>query len=111
MDNLALAPTMKRLTVWLDRAWQPAGFVSKQYDGAPFGRCYVSIDPNAPAVNMPPPTRNRIHLCGAEPGLRPEGLAQLVEQFTAAGVSTIFRLAQPGPGHGHGPRLARAGGI
>ncbi len=81
MDDLALASTMKRLSAWLDRAWQPAGFVSKQYDGAPFGRCYVSIDPDR-QINMPPRNWNRVHLCGAEPGLRPEGLARLIEQFT-----------------------------
>ena len=46
MDSLALAQTMKRLTVWLDCACQPVGFVQKQYDDAPFGRAYVCIDPN-----------------------------------------------------------------
>ena len=96
MDDLALALTMKRLTVWLDQAWQPAGFVSKQYDGAPFGRCYVGIDPNRQS-QYASGNRNRIHLCGAEPGLRPEGLAQLVDQFTAAGVTRFFVWLSPSP--------------
>ena len=110
MDNLALALTMKRLAVWLDRACQPEGFVQKQHDGAPFGHCYVTIDP-ARQAQYASANWNRIHLCGAEPGLRPEGLARLIEQFTAAGVKPVLRLAQPGAGHGHGPRLARAGGF
>jgi GNAT superfamily N-acetyltransferase len=96
MDNLTLALTMKRLAVWLDRAWQPAGFVSKQYDGAPFGRCYVSIDPSRQA-QYASANRNRVHLCGTEPGLRPEGLARLIEQFTAAGVTRFFAWLSPGP--------------
>ena len=96
MDNLTLALTMKPLAIWLDRAWQPAGFVSKQYDGAPFGRCYVSIDPSRQA-QYASANRNRVHLCGAEPGLRPEGLARLIEQFTAAGVTRFFVWLSPGP--------------
>jgi GNAT superfamily N-acetyltransferase len=96
MDDLTLASTMKRVTVWLDQAWQPAGFVSKQYDGAPFGRCHVSIDPNRQG-QYASGNRNRVHLCGAEPGLRGEGLAQLVGQFTAAGITRFFVWLSPGP--------------
>ena len=96
MDSLALAQTMKRLAIWLDRAWQPAGFVATQYDGAPFGRCYVTIDPQR-QQQQASANRNRVHLCGAEPGLRPEGLARLIEQFTAAGVERFFVWLSPGP--------------
>ena len=96
MDNLALALTMKRLAAWLDRAWQPAGFVSKQYDGAPFGRCYVTIDPGRQA-QYASANWNRVHLCGAEPGLRPEGLTRLIDEFTAAGVKRFFVWLSPGP--------------
>ena len=96
MDNFTLASTMKRLVVWLDRAWQPEGFVSKQYDGAPFGRCYATIDPSRQA-QYASANWNRIYLCGAEPGLDPEGLAQLIEQFTAAGVKRLFAWLSPGP--------------
>jgi hypothetical protein len=34
MDPLALASTMKRLAVWLDRNCQPDGFIQQCYDGA-----------------------------------------------------------------------------
>ena len=67
-----------------------------QYDGAPFGRCYVSIDPNRQS-QYASGNRNRVHLCGAEPGLRSEGLARLVDQFTAAGVTRFFVWLSPGP--------------
>jgi GNAT superfamily N-acetyltransferase len=96
MNDLAFALMMKRLTVWLDQAWQPAGFVSKQYDGAPFGRCYLSIDPNRQS-QYASANSNRVHLCGAEPGLRPEGLARMIEQYTAADVERFFVWLSPGP--------------
>lgn len=96
MDNLTLALTMKRLAAWLDRAWQPPGFIAKQYDGDPFGRCYVTIDPERQGPYASG-NRNRIHLCGAEPGLRPEGFARLVDDFTSAGVKRFFVWLSPGP--------------
>ncbi len=96
MDALELALTMKRLTVWLDRACQPAGFVQKQYDGPPFGRCYVSIDPGRQAQTASA-NWNRIHLCGAEPGLTPEGIEQLIDRYRAAGVNRFFAWLSPGP--------------
>src|SRR5262245_17530080 len=96
MDKLALASTMKRLAVWLDRNCQPEGFIQQCYDGAPFGSAYVTIDPSQQG-----PTAsgnwNRIRLCGSEPGLTDEGLAQLCEQFTAAGVQRFFVWVSPGP--------------
>jgi GNAT superfamily N-acetyltransferase len=96
MNSLALALTMKRLAIWLDRAWQPAGFVSKQYDGAPFGRCYVSIDPSR-QNQYASGNWSRVYLCGAEQGLRAEGLALLIDEFTAAGVKRFFVWLSPGP--------------
>jgi GNAT superfamily N-acetyltransferase len=96
MDILTLALTMKRLAVWLDGNCQPAGFVQRCYDSAPFGGAYVTIDASrqGPAASA---NWNRIHLCGAEPGLTPEGLARLTEQFTAAGVLRFFVWLSPGP--------------
>jgi len=96
MDSLALASTMKRLAAWVDHACQPAGFVQKHYDGAPFGRCYVSIDP-ARQAQYASANWNRVHLCGAEPGLRPEGLVRLIDEFTSAGVTRFFVWLSPGP--------------
>ena len=96
MDSLTLALALKRLTPWLDRACQPAGFIQKHYDEAPFGRCYVSIDPDRQA-QYASANWNRLHLCGAEQGLRPEGLTRLIEQFTSAGVTRFFAWVSPGP--------------
>jgi GNAT superfamily N-acetyltransferase len=96
MDDVTLALRMKRLTAWLDRTWQPAGFVVKQYDGVPFGRCYMSIDPSRQA-QYASANQNRVHLCGAEPGLRRDGLARLIDEYTAAGVKRFFVWLSPGP--------------
>jgi len=96
MDKLILASKMKRLNTWLDTRWQPAGFVCRQYAGAPFGEAYVTIDPDrqAPQASF---NHNRVYLCGAEPGLRPEGLQQLIGMFRDAGVRRFFVWLSPGP--------------
>jgi len=96
MDSSALASKLKRLAVWFDRNCQPAGFIQRCHDRAPFGGAYVTIDPGrqGPAASG---NWNRIHLCGAEPGLTPDGLSRLTEQFTAAGVRQFFVWLSPGP--------------
>ena len=96
MDSLALASKMRRLAVWIDRNCQPAGFSQRCYSGAPFGGCYVSIDPNRQGPYASG-NWNRIHLCGTEPGLSPDGLSRLAEQFTDAGVRRFFVWLSPGP--------------
>jgi hypothetical protein len=96
MDKFALSSRMKRLNIWLDSQWQPAGVVRRQYAGAPFGDAYITIDSGrqAPQASF---NHNRVHLCGAEPGLRPEGLQQLIGTFQAAGVRRFFVWLSPGP--------------
>jgi N-acetylglutamate synthase-like GNAT family acetyltransferase len=89
MDILALASKMRQLAVWIDRNCQPAGFIQHCYSGAPFGNCYVSIDPNRQGPYASG-NWNRIHLCGTEPGLSPDGLSRLTEQFSDAGVRRFF---------------------
>src|SRR5262245_16841572 len=96
MDETALSLKMKRLTCWLDAKCQAAGFVQRQFDGAPFGQCYVTVDRDrqgsAASFN-----RNRVHLCGKEPGLEADGLDRLIELFTAQGVNRFFVWLSPGP--------------
>jgi hypothetical protein len=96
MDATALPLKMKRLARWLDEKCQPEGFMQRQYDGPPFGECYVTVDPGrqGPAASF---NRNRVHLCGTEPGLEPEGLDRLIELFAAAGVARFFVWLSPGP--------------
>ena len=96
MDSLALASKMRRLAVWIDRNCQPAGFIQRCHSGAPFGGCYVSIDPNRQGPYASG-NWNRIHLCGTEAGLSPDGLSRLAEQFTDAGVHRFFVWLSPGP--------------
>jgi GNAT superfamily N-acetyltransferase len=96
MDEIALSLQMKRLAHWLDLRCQPDGFMQRQFDGAPFGHCYVTMDRerqgSAASFN-----RNRVHMCGKEPGLEPGGLNRLIELFTAAGVTRFFVWLSPGP--------------
>jgi GNAT superfamily N-acetyltransferase len=96
MDEITLSLKLKRLAVWLDSRCQSDSRVRKQFDGAPFGSCYVTVDParqgSAASANL-----NRVYLCGTEAGLQPEGLDHLIELFTAAGVKRFFVWLSPGP--------------
>src|SRR5262245_15558449 len=96
MDSLALASKMRRLAVWIDRNCQTASLIQRCYSGAPFGGCYVSIDPSRQGPHASG-NWNRIHLCGTEPGLSPDGLSRLAEQFSDAGVRRFFVWLSPGP--------------
>jgi hypothetical protein len=55
MDKIGLSLKLKRLAVWLDSRCQPDSLVQKQFHGAPFGSCYVTIDPGL--LPMRSPTR------------------------------------------------------
>lgn len=97
MDQIALSSRMKRLYAWLDDRCQPEGFIRRHFRGAPCGEGYVTIDRDrqGPAASF---NLNRVYLCGAEPGLQPEGLDRFVDLFTAAGVKRFFVWLGPGPG-------------
>jgi hypothetical protein len=96
MDKSALALQMRRLAVWLDRCCQPEGLVRRQFACPPFGSCYLTIDParQGPFASS---NYNRVHMCGAEPGLEPDGIERLIQQFKAAGVKRFFIWLSPGP--------------
>jgi hypothetical protein len=68
MDKIGLSLKMRRLAAWLDTRCRPDGLIRKQFHGAPFGGCYVTIDPGrqAPYASA---NLNRVHLCGAEAGM------------------------------------------
>ena len=96
MDEIALALKMKRLARWIDSKCQPDGFAQRQFDTAPFGQCYVTTDRDrqGPTASF---NRNRVYICGKEPGFEPDGLNRLIELFTAAGVDRFFVWLGPGP--------------
>ena len=96
MNETALALKMKPLMRWLDSRCQPDDFTQRQFDAAPFGQCYVTMDPDrqGPAASF---NRNRVYMCGKEPGLEPDGLTGLIELFTGAGVDRFFAWLSPGP--------------
>jgi N-acetylglutamate synthase-like GNAT family acetyltransferase len=96
MDSIALSLKMKRLSIWLDRQCETQERIRKHFDSAPFGNCYVTMD----AARQGPfasGNSNRVHLCGAEPGLEPASLDHLIELFTTAGVKRFFVWLSPGP--------------
>src|SRR4051812_29472822 len=84
MDPIALSLKMKRLVRWLDDRCQD-NLVRRQFDGPPFGRCYVTIDPerqgNVASINL-----NRVYLWGNEAGLDVGSFAQFIDLFAASGV-------------------------
>ena len=96
MDKIALSPKMKRLSTWLDGRYEPEDLIQKRFDSAPFGSCYVTIDP-ARQGPFASGNYNRVHLCGAEPGFEPAGLERLIELFTTADVKRFFVWLSPGP--------------
>ena len=49
MDKIDLSLKLRRLTAWLDGRCQPDSLIRKQLHGAPFGDCYVTIDPDRQA--------------------------------------------------------------
>jgi hypothetical protein len=96
MDRIALSSKMKRLLMWLNSQCESEELIQKRFDSAPFGNCYVTMD----AARQGPfasDNYNRVHLCGAEPGLEPAGLDHLIERFTTAGVKRFFVWLSPGP--------------
>jgi hypothetical protein len=96
VDRIALALKMKRLVQWLDGQAPSASLVRRQFHGAPFGDCYVTIDPERQApfasVNM-----NRVYLCGTEAGMDSDSVGRLIELFTLEGIERFFVWLSPGP--------------
>ena len=94
MDKIDLSLKLKRLSEWLDNRCQPEDFLKRRFDASPFGNCYVTIDSDrqGPSGNY-----NRVHICGTEPGLRPDGIKRLIELFTTEGVQRFFVWLSPGP--------------
>jgi hypothetical protein len=96
MDRFALAQTMKEMTRRTNACWGPADIIQHQFAGSPFGSAYISISPGEQgeyASSNP----NRLHLCGAEPGLTADGIKGLLKLFGDAGVGRYFVWISPGP--------------
>lgn len=96
MDNLVLALKLRRLAAWLDGKCEPDSLIRKQFHGAPFGDCYLTIDPQRQApyatANL-----NRAYLCGTETGMDFDSIARLIDLFTDHGVKRFFVWLSPGP--------------
>ncbi len=96
MDKIGLSLKLRRLAAWLDARCRPDSLIRRQFDGAPFGGCYVTIDPGrqAPYASA---NLNRVYLCGAEAGMGPESVRRLIDLFSAEGVKRFFVWLGPGP--------------
>ena len=96
MDQIGLSLKLRRLAAWLDGRCQPDSLIRKQLHGAPFGDCYVTIDPDrqGPFASF---NLNRVYLCGAEAGMGPDSVGRLIELFAAEGVKRFFVWLSPGP--------------
>jgi hypothetical protein len=86
MDQIGLALKLRRLAAWLDGRCQPDNLIRKQLRGAPFGDCYVTIDPDRQGPLAASFNQNRVYLCGAEAGMGPDSVGRLIELFRAEGV-------------------------
>ncbi|HKS20598.1 MAG TPA: hypothetical protein VJS63_15445 [Bradyrhizobium sp.] len=96
MDEIALSLKMQRLVRWLDGNCQPANFVRRQFDGPPFGRCYLTIDPERQG-RLASFNLNRVYLRGREAGMESGSIAHWIELFAASGVKKFFVWLSPGP--------------
>lgn len=96
MDKFVLSSKMKHLTAWLDGRCQPKTLARKQFEGSPFGSCYVTIDPTRQAA-FPSANMNRVYLCGREPGMDPGSITRLIDLFKAEGIRRFFVWVSPGP--------------
>jgi N-acetylglutamate synthase-like GNAT family acetyltransferase len=96
MDKIGLALKLKRFIPWFDNRCQPDSLIRKQFDGAPFGNAYVTIDPGRQGP-FASGNLNRVYLCGMEAGLQPDGLERLIALFAAEGVKRFFVWLSPGP--------------
>jgi GNAT superfamily N-acetyltransferase len=96
MDTIDLSFKMKRLAAWLDGKCQPQSLVRKQFHGAPFGSCYVTIDPDRQGP-FASGNLNRVYLCGTEAGMDFDSVGRLIDLFATEGVKRFFVWLSPGP--------------
>jgi hypothetical protein len=96
MDKFELSRKMKRLTAWLDTQNQPDGLVGRRFHGVPFADAYLTIDPErqSPYASA---NRNRVYLCGTEPGMGSDGVTRLIDFFAGHGIGRFFVWLSPGP--------------
>lgn len=110
MDEIGLSLKLKRLAAWLDANCQPDSLTRRQFDGAPFGNAYVTIDPERQGPHASG-NFNRVHLCGAEAGMDAESVGRLIELFATEGVKRFFVWLSPGPDMGVVRGWLQAGGL
>jgi GNAT superfamily N-acetyltransferase len=96
MDAISLSLKMRRLEIWLGEGCQPDDLIRHQFDGAPFGHCYLTIDPTRQGETASG-NYNRVYLCGREAGMDAASVARWIDLFTQHGVKKFFVWLSPGP--------------
>lgn len=96
MNAFDLSRKMKRLTQWLDSQRPPDRFIQKHFDRSPLGSCYVTMDKDRQA-KFASGNLNRVHLCGAEPGMDARSIRHIIDLFQAEGIGRFFVWLSPGP--------------
>ncbi len=110
MDAIGLALKMKRLEIWLGEGRQPQSFIRHQFDGPPFGHCYLTIDPDRQG-DTASGNYNRVYLCGREAGMDAASIARWIELFTQHGVKKFFVWLSPGSDMATARGWLEAGGL
>src|SRR5262245_59382153 len=96
MDAISLSLKMRRLEIWLGQGSQPESLIRHQFDGQPFGHCYLTIDP-ARQGETASGNYHRVYLCGREAGLDAASVARWIDLFREHDVKKFFVWLNPGP--------------
>ena len=96
MDRYDLSLKMRRLAQWVDSQRQPPSLIRKEFQGTPFGHCYLTmdVDRQTPFAST---NINRVYLCGAEQGMSSAGVGRLIDLFATEVVKRFFVWLSPGP--------------
>jgi GNAT superfamily N-acetyltransferase len=95
MDAISLSLKMRRLEIWLGEGCQPDDLIRHQFDGAPFGHCYLTIDPTRQGETASG-NYNRVYLYGREAGMDAASVARWIDLFREHGVKKFFVWLSPG---------------
>ena len=95
MDKIGLSLKLRRLASWLDARCRPDSLIRRQFHGAPFGGCYVTIDPGV-RLPMHPPTSIASICAAPKRGWILERQASRRSVF-GQGVTRFFVWLSPGP--------------
>ena len=97
MEDIDLVQWLLRLRIWMDQKRRRGRLDSLRFNQPPYGDAYVTLDATStsPAASF---NENRVYLCGAQGGLRPQGIDRLIRLFEDRKIAPFFVWLSPGPG-------------